>query len=75
MQKNKKNYQNKEAHALMERYKRVFATPDGQLVLKDLKRRCGLETPIYQVGMDGLSLANADGRQETIKYILRMLKN
>lgn len=57
-------------------YASVFATPNGQIILADLKQRYGFapddtELPIFIPGLDAATVSHRDGMREPIRHILR----
>jgi len=57
-------------------YQRVFESPDGRVVLDDLKKHCPLLTdnPNMSNGLDVNKLLVQTGEANVLKYIYRMLK-
>src|SRR5687767_1495579 len=56
------------------RYARVFlSTPDGLAVLKDLRRKCRLKMPVFEVNAQGrfdyLAAAIRDGQRHMMAHI------
>lgn len=60
---------------IIEAYKTVFGTDDGQAVLRDLARKCHMLSPVTDVsGSNGFSAASAfyDGKRAAFLDILKM---
>jgi hypothetical protein len=57
-------------------YKNTFESPEGKIVLEDLKKRAPMLTEGLKVtgGIDVNSLLVLEGRSDVIKYIYKMLK-
>lgn len=56
---------------LRQAYKRTFSTEDGQLVLDDLKARCGYENSVFNE--NPYVLACKEGGRAVLCYILEMM--
>ena len=52
-------------------YKRVFDTPEGQSVLKDLKKRCFINSTTYDDNHGRMSLQ--EGRRSIYVYITNLI--
>tara|TARA_R110000868_G_scaffold151117_3_gene374735 strand:- start:14590 stop:14922 length:333 start_codon:yes stop_codon:yes gene_type:complete len=57
-----------EIDSLMGAYKRLFATPDGQTVMADLRRRF-VDVPIARPGQDPQHAFFREGRRSAIAFI------
>ena len=50
-------------------YKNVFNTPEGQLVLEDLKNRCFIKTSTYHHSMNPQEIAWNEGMRNVVLHI------
>lgn len=55
-------------------YMRVFNTPDGQLVLRDLSRRSYTDAPVFDESFDSHRAAFKDGARSNVLHINTMIE-
>ncbi len=52
---------------LARRYQSLFATPEGQLILEDLKQRC-----FFYDTTEGENIKENEGNRQAVLYIIKM---
>jgi len=66
----------KKRHELASAYRRLFATGDGKVVLKDLERFCGfLNSSVCEASPDSLQTMYCEGKRRVFLRIRYMLRN
>lgn len=56
-------------------YERIFKSPDGELLLEDMKRAHSFYRSTANNGVDALSMALAEGERNVILRILNILEH
>lgn len=60
---------------IQEAYQKIFNTPDGAIVLADLRLRTAFDEPTYKLGLEPWQPAYRDGAQSTFRYILEIIQS
>jgi len=65
------NNKDKKRADAIQRYKKVFGSPDGEEVIKDLIKSCGILNPLFS--SDPIIMSYNEGRRSVILDIINLL--